>query len=165
VSPVNVIYVAYQVIVVVGTVVHWLVAGPRTGRRFAEVLLLWLFVVDVGVAGLMGFYAHTAMAAETAASIGWAPGSPFQFEVAVANLAFGVLGILCVWLRGLWWWATAVGISVFLLGAAYGHVQQIVEAGNRSPGNAGAVLYADILIPLVLLALLAGRRWLARSDR
>jgi uncharacterized protein DUF6790 len=156
---IDILYLTYQVIVVVGAGLHWLLrARPRTPRRLAEMLLHWSLVVNVGVAGLMGCYAHTVRARQTAEEIGWAPGSPFQFEVAMANLAFGVLGIACIWLRGLWWWATAVGSGVFLFGAAIGHVQQTALTGNVAPGNAGVILYYDFLLPIVHLALLLATR-------
>jgi hypothetical protein len=158
-APIDIVYIVYQVIVVVGAVLHWrLKAKPRTGHRLLELLLQWSLVVNIGVAGLSGFFSHTARARETAEVIGWPPGNPFQSEVAVANLAFGVLGVLCSRLRGLWWWATAIGSGIFLLGAAVVHIQQIVETGNMAPGNAGVVLYWDILVPLVQLALLLATR-------
>jgi hypothetical protein len=60
--------------------------------------------VFLGFSSILAFFGHTFAADEIAAYIGWMPGSPFQFEVAVANLAIGVLGISCVWLRGNFWW-------------------------------------------------------------
>jgi hypothetical protein len=76
--------------VVVATCLHlWLGKRPVSARRVTEVLLLYLLVIFVGLGGLMGFLGHTFMAREIAVKIGWQP-SPFQFEVAVANLAFGV---------------------------------------------------------------------------
>ncbi len=62
-------------------------------------VLLYLLVIFARVGGLIGFLGHTFKAQEIALKIGWQP-SPFQFEVAVANLAFGVLGILCLWQPG-----------------------------------------------------------------
>jgi len=47
-----------------------------------------------------------------------------------------------------------VGPVLFLLGAAGGHIYQIVNADNFAPGNAGVILYTDILIPLIAFALL-----------
>ena len=44
----------------------------------------------------MGFYWPFFLSAQVAANIGWAPGSPFQSEVAFANLSVGVLGVLCI---------------------------------------------------------------------
>ena len=85
------------VVVVVATGLHlWLGKRPVSSLRVAEVLLLYLLLIFAGVGGVMGFLGHTFMVQEIALKIGWQP-SPFQFEVAVANLAFGVLGILCLW--------------------------------------------------------------------
>ncbi len=140
---------------VVGAAIQlWVGRKPVTARRLVEVLLQWSLLINVGIAGLLGFYAHAFQAAATAALIGWPPGSPFQFEVAVANLAFGVLGILCQWFRGGFWGATIVGFAVFLEGAAYGHIRDILVAHNYAPGNAGVILYWDILVPLAQLILL-----------
>jgi hypothetical protein len=88
---------------------------PRTGGRVAEVVLLWILVIDIGIGGVFGFIGHTVFAERAAASIGWPAGNPFQTEVAVANLAMGTLGILCYWLRDNFWTATVIGASVWLL--------------------------------------------------
>ena len=93
----------------------WLGSREVSARRVAEVLLLYLLVIFVGVGGLMGFLGHTFKARDIALKIGWQP-SPFQFEVAVANLAFGVLGILCIWQRRGFRTATGIGYAIFLLG-------------------------------------------------
>jgi hypothetical protein len=49
---------------------------PRTAGRVAEILLLWLLVVTVGVGGLFVFLAHTVYAEPTAVSIGFPPATP-----------------------------------------------------------------------------------------
>ncbi len=53
--------------------------------------------------------------------------------------------------------AALIGPACFLLGAAAGHVAQMITAHNFAPGNAGAIFYTDILIPLIGLLL-----WIAR---
>jgi uncharacterized protein DUF6790 len=123
-------------------------------QQIAEILLLSVFLLPVGLGGLVGFIGHTLRATETAASIGWPAGNPFQYEVAVANLAFGTLGILCWRHRGGFWTATGVGWSIFLLGAAGVHLHQIRTGQLFAPGNAGAVLYFDIFMPVLVLALI-----------
>jgi hypothetical protein len=101
---------------------------------------------------------HTARAKETAEGIGFPAGNPFQTEVAFANLAFGVLGLLCARLRGLFWFATAVGHALFMLGAAAVHTREMVKEKNFNPDNAGAVFYYDILAPLAHLGLLSAHK-------
>jgi hypothetical protein len=129
----------------------------RTMQRVANTLLLYLFAFPIGLGGLVGFVGHTWRAAAVAASIGWASGNPFQYEVAVANLAFGILGLLCLRFRDGFWAATAIGWSVFMLGAAGVHLHQIRIGQAFAPGNAGAVLYFDILAPVLVLVLLKVR--------
>ena len=38
---------------------------------------------------------------------------------------------------------------MLMWGAAVGHIYQIVAAGNFAPGNAGIMLYWDILMPIL----------------
>jgi hypothetical protein len=138
---------------------------PRTSRRMAEILLLWLLVINTGLGGIWAFMGHTFAAREVAESIGWPAGNPFQTEVAVANLAIGTLGILCYWIRDNFWTATVIATSVWLLGAAVIHLVEIVSAGNYNPGNAGLIFYMDIISPLILIALLAYIRLVGRRER
>ena len=149
----------------VATCLHlWLGKRPVSSGRFVEVLLLYLLVFFVGVGGLMGFLGHTFKAQEIALKIGWQP-SPFQFEVAVADLAFGVLGIMCIWQRRGFWTATGIGYSIFLLGCAYGHLREMILDGNFAPYNVGPVLWLnDLAVPLVILLLLFVRRHLTTGQ-
>jgi hypothetical protein len=141
----------------------WLGKRPVNGTRVTEVLLLYLLVIFIGVGGLVGFLGHTFKAREIAMKIGWQP-SPFQFEVAMANLAFGVLGTLCLWQRGKFWTATGIGSAIFLLGCAYGHLREMIIQGNFAPYNAGPVLMVnDLAVPLMILILLWVRRHQAFS--
>jgi hypothetical protein len=49
---------------------------------------------------------------------------------------------------------------MFLLGAAGGHLYQMVTAHNFAPGNAGVMFWSDIFVPMIGFVLL----WLsARS--
>jgi hypothetical protein len=128
---------------------------PRTKTRIVEVLLMYLLVINVGLGGILAWYGHTFMADEIARKIGWQPGSPFQFEVAVADLSWGVCGLLCIWIRKAFWTATGIGSAVFFLGCAFGHIKQILQEGNMAVYNAGPVLWiGDIGVPVAILVLL-----------
>ncbi len=128
---------------------------PRTRSRIVQLLLLYLLVINIGLGCLLAWYGHTFMADEIALKIGWQPGSPFQFEVSVADLSWGVCGVLCIWLRQGFWTATGIGSSIFLLGCAFGHIRQIVQEGNMAIYNAGPVLWiGDLAVPLAILILL-----------
>src|ERR1044072_967622 len=93
------------------------------------------------------------LADQAAALIGWPKGSMFQFEVGLHDGAWGILGFLCVFIGGGFWLATALGWSFFMLGAAWGHVHEIIEHGNYAPYNFFPAI-TDTLIPLWLLGLL-----------
>jgi hypothetical protein len=153
------------VAVMAATCLHlWLGKRPVSASRCAEVLLLYLLVIFVGLGGLMAFLGHTFKAQEIALKIGWQP-SPFQFEVAVADLAFGTLGIMCIWQRGGFRTATGIGYAVFLLGCGYGHLQDMRLHGNLSPYNVGPVLWVnDLAVPVFILFLLLVRRHLASTQ-
>jgi Family of unknown function (DUF6790) len=127
---------------------------PRTLGHASEVFLAWVLVVWVGIGSVLTFLSHTLLADQTARTIGWPTGNPFQTEVAVANLSVGVLGILCYWIRGNFWLATVIATSVWLLGDAVVHIYHIVVDQNYKPGNAGLPFYFDILLPLLLIVLL-----------
>lgn len=145
----------FLLIAVIGPVVHlFLSKVPWTKNRVIELFLVWFLFMIVGVSCIWSFMGHVFFANEVAAMIGWPPGSPFQFEVGIANLAFGVLGLLCLKFRENFWLATVIGISVFYLGAAYGHIVNIMQTGNMAPGNAGFALYMDIIVPIVLICLI-----------
>lgn len=121
------------------------------GAEFFEDILKYLIFFFVGVGGIWGGIGHVFFAKQIAASIGWAP-SPFQFEVGMANFGFGVSGLLVPFFRPGYWFGLAVAQSVFLLGAAGGHIVSM-RAGNFAPNNAGVIFYADMLGPLAELAL------------
>lgn len=147
---------------------HLALSGiPRTRARVIRLLLLYALVLDVGVIGLpLGFIPHVFFADETARSIGWPPGSPFQFEVGVHDGAWGLLGFLCLRIGGSFWLATGLGWSVFMLGAAYGHLVQTLREGNYAPYNF-LTIFSDGFIGVWLLALLfLYCRWgIWRQDR
>jgi uncharacterized protein DUF6790 len=69
--------------------------------------LLWLLVVDAGAIRIFAFVGYAFAADQVAASIGWPAGSGFRPEVGFANLAFCLLGTLCLRIRRRFWLATA----------------------------------------------------------
>lgn len=139
---------------VIAALIHTLLGTTSV----VETFLFYFLVIDVGGAGVFAFTGHFFRSDEVAGYIGWPAGNPFQKEVAFANLALSVLGFMCIWIRGHFWTATVVSVSVFLLGAAVVHVVELVREGNVQPGNAGAVLFADVAKPLVLIGLLIASR-------
>lgn len=128
-----------------------------TGGPVVDAVLCWVLVIQVGGGGIWAFLGHYFKSDEIAGYIGWPAGNPFQKEIAFTNLALGVCGVLCYFFRDGFWLATIVFVSVFLLGAFSVHVREQRESGNRNPGNAGPVFFADILVPLALWGLYFAR--------
>lgn len=135
--------------------IHLLVSGkPRTRGRVVDILLVYSLVFQVGVIGfLFGLIPHVFFADRTAESIGWATGSPFQFEVGIHDGAWGVLGFLCIWFKGGFRVATGLGWAMFMLGAASGHVYQAVAHGDLAEYNFLMIFvdgFVAVLLPLLL---------------
>ncbi|TCT13584.1 hypothetical protein EDC22_101454 [Tepidamorphus gemmatus] len=127
---------------------------PLGARLVADRLLRWIFFFVIGLMSLWAFMGHVFFPAEAAAAIGWQT-SPFQFEVGVANLGIGLAGVVgAFWGRLGFRTATWIVVASFLGGAAIGHLRQIAETGNLAAGNAGPILYTDILTPTVVAVLL-----------
>jgi hypothetical protein len=82
----------------------------------AERFLSWILLLPIGVTGIWAAIFHLFFPGIAAADIGWQV-SPFQFEVGVADLAFGVTACIAFW-SGLPFKAAAVCVaSIALLGA------------------------------------------------
>jgi hypothetical protein len=134
----------------VATIVQFLSHGDAEWeRRMLENGLLWL----VGVQGFVFASGHLFFADRVADSIGWPRGNPFQYEVGLANLAWGVLGAFAAGHDRDWWLATLVAFAVFYFGAAIGHVREAVNERNFAPGNIGGALVFDVAAPALLLIL------------
>src|SRR5580704_6947122 len=144
----------FVVLSVLGASIHLALSRERrsSGARIAETYLLYLFIFYVGLMGLLTAYAHVFRPEQTSASIGWST-SPYEYEVGMADLTVGVLGILCLWLRGNFWLATAIANSVWLLGDAVGHIRQVVLNSNHAANNSGIFLITEITMPFVILLL------------
>jgi hypothetical protein len=128
--------------------------GPAV---IVEKLLAWHVFFAIGVAYLYNAVMHIFFGEMSAAFIGWAD-SPFQFEVGTASLGFAVVGLIAAFGSFDLRLAAVLGPAIFSLGAAAGHIHQMVSEQNFAPGNAGVIFYTDIIIPLIGFALL----WLQR---
>lgn len=115
-----------------------------------EIIYRWLALFCLGFTGIYTFFLHAYFPVLAAATIGWAD-SPFQFEVAVADLSFGVLGLLSFRASLGFRLATVLGSTIWLWGDAVGHLYQIAKFNNYATGNAGTWFWMDIMVPLILV--------------
>ncbi|MCX5496374.1 hypothetical protein OSH11_16835 [Kaistia dalseonensis] len=126
-----------------------------------EELLAWYVFFSIGIDNFYNFVMHVFFGELSASFIGWAD-SPFQFEVGTASLGFAAVGLLAAFRSYDLRLAAVLGPSIFTLGAAVGHLYQMLTAHDFAPGNAGIIFWTDIFIPLFGFALL----WLShRSGR
>jgi hypothetical protein len=108
----------------------------------------------VGVNGIMAGSGHLFAGPQVAQAIGWQP-SPFQWEVGLADVSFGVLGVMAGSYGRGFWLATIIAFAIFMLGDAIGHIRQMIVAHDFAPGNAGIYFWNDIILPIALIVLYA----------
>lgn len=140
------------------TISSWAILSRRKERIRAtvfEVIAMVTFGIG-GFASITSFFMHFFFSDMVASSIGWPLGSPFQKEVAGANLAVGLLGFLGFWRRD-FWLPYVIAKSAFLWIAGITHLVDLFQNRNTASGNAGLTLYMDFIWPLVYVLLL----WLA----
>lgn len=125
----------------------------REGRRFVDIFLNYFILLNVGISFLYNFVVHVFFGEMTAAFIGWSD-SPFQAEVGYASLGFGIVGLISFLGDYPQKVLAVIGPSLFLLGAAFGHIYEYAVYQNVAPGNVGTVLWMDILIPIFGVGLL-----------
>ena len=124
------------------------------GAEAIGTFLMWQLAVGFGISYLYAGFGHLFVADKVAESIGWPAGSPFQREVGMWDAAMGICGMLCLKFRKDFWTAVVIGPGLFMFWAGLGHVWELVMHGDTSPNNAGAVMYIDLLYPLVLAGML-----------
>jgi hypothetical protein len=121
---------------------------PPKINMVAEAFLSHYMLFPIGISNLINFVFHVFFGDTAAKFIGWA-NSPFQAEVGFASLGIGIAGVIAFKASLPFRFATLIPPAVFSLGAAGGHIYQMIAAHNFSPGNVGLVLPSDILIPVV----------------
>lgn len=121
--------------------------------RYSESILAWFCLLAIGGMGIYGFIFHIFFDNLSAQLIGW-PNSPFQYEVGVANLVFGVLGICAFWGSYPFRLATGLGFAIWFFGDGIVHVSELIQRQNMAPFNSGSVLYTDLALPIICLILL-----------
>ena len=149
------------------TLILALILGSLAAKRKApnagggwEPTVFWLLLLFVGFGGLYTGVLHLFDPVQTAADIGWKT-SPFQWEVGVADVMIGALGVAGAFANRSFRWAVVLAFTVWYWGDAVGHVRQMRIADNFAPGNAGSWFWVDVLGPFLLLFAQA----INRSDR
>ncbi|AUH72003.1 DUF6790 family protein [Legionella sainthelensi] len=127
--------------------------NPMSKTKYIDILFAYFLLFNIGISFIYNFFVHVFFGDMAAAFIGWSQ-SPFQLEVGFASLGFGIVGVLSFWAGLGFRAATMLAPSMFLWGAAGGHIYQMIVANNFAPGNVGIIFWSDIFIPLIGLVLL-----------
>lgn len=100
---------------------------PLTKREIAEKLLSWSLPLNVGLLESLWFVRHLLHKDRAPEGEGQPEADRTGSELATAHLALGVLGLLAIRFRGMFWFATVVGQTVFLGGVAAVHAREVLK--------------------------------------
>jgi len=147
----------FLTLLIIGLVAAWisLLRKPKPLKinTVAEAFVSYYMLLPIGISNLINFVFHVFFGDTAAKFIGW-ENSPFQAEVGFASLGIGLAGVIAFKASLPFRFATLIPPAAFSLGAAGGHVYQMIAAHNFAPGNVGLVLPSDILIPVIGFVLL-----------
>ncbi|HEY7002424.1 MAG TPA: DUF6790 family protein [Candidatus Udaeobacter sp.] len=139
-------------LLIVGLVAAWISLArkpkPRKISTIAEAFVSYYMLFPIGISNLINFIFHVFFGDMAAKFIGW-ENSPFQAEVGFASLGVGIAGVFAYKASLPFRVATFIPPAAFSLGAAGGHIYQMIAAHNFAPGNVGLVLPSDIIIPII----------------
>lgn len=154
---IRILFVNFNVVLLIAAIVAACISWGLVHKRqpsFVNTLFGWLLLLSIGGQGVYTFIVHVFFPAVSAANNGWAV-SPFQYEVGIADLTVGVLGVLGFWGDYSFRLAAAIAAIVWYWGDAIGHIRQMIVAKNFAPGNAGSWFWTDVLVPILLIVCLA----------
>src|SRR5271156_4367134 len=100
----------------------------RKHRPNKEMLLVYYLFISVGIQGLFTGIFQIVFPDIVINFLQW-PYSPFLDELGLANIAFGILGILSLWQNNGWKAATAMGYGLFLFMTGLYHLIEIYHTG------------------------------------
>ncbi len=133
------------------------------GSKLADVYWRELVFYAIGLSFVWYATLHAYFGPMTSKFIGWAP-SPYQWELAWAEYGIALIAILSLWSGAQMRLAATLVFTVFSLGAAAQHIDEILCCANKAPGNAGPILwFGDIALPLIVFTLAVASRARAAS--
>lgn len=122
------------------------------GGKKVEYILLYYIVIGIGIQGIASGIMQTFYSNAVTQYVHW-PFSPFMLELGLANISYGILGILSPLMTRGWQTATTFGYALFLCFTGMRHIIEIAEKGVN-PGNSGSFMYVDIILCLIFFILL-----------
>lgn len=126
-----------------------------------ELLLLYCIFFGIGLVSMAAFIGQVFFPERVAAMLGWAL-SPLQKDIGLYAGAWGLLGLLAIWIRGSFVHAVVIGWSVFMIGAGIGHMKAAIVPASNSTYNFGSIFFdmgATVFILLLWAAWLGLKRY------
>lgn len=120
---------------------------------FAHIWFKWIAVLVFGFTGIYGFFMHGFCLETTAKAMGLKP-SPFQLELALCNLAFGLLGILCYKNDFSFRKATTLTAVVYWFGAGILQTSHMIKMKKFALPYSLTWYAMDIIVPVLLVIFL-----------
>ena len=143
-----------QIAVTIISIAVHLVSTRNKERRESTVEIIAIYTF--GLAGwftiMSGLFGHIIYADQVATGIGWPINSGFQMELGFAAIGIGIVGFLGFWIRS-FWLPFIITKTTFMWGAGLTHILHMIQHGNFSPSNTGAIVYWDFFLPLLLIIL------------
>jgi hypothetical protein len=123
------------------------------GNGMTRERALIAYLVSTGFSMIFGGIGHIFFPAMVAKQISWKVAPQFQFEIGIANIAFGILSLLTFFYRKEFILSTIIATTIWGWGNSIVHILSYLKDKNVSPGNTGWALYLDLLFPLISIFL------------
>ncbi len=141
------------VVTIISIAVHLLSTRNKEHRESTvEIIAIYTFGLAGWFSIMSGLFGHIIYADQVAAGIGWPLNSGFQMELGFASIGIGLIGFLSFWVRS-FWLPFIIAKTSFMWGAGLTHIHHMIQLGNFSPSNTGAIVYWDFLLPIFLISL------------
>jgi hypothetical protein len=155
-SDVVIIRILFIILPIIMGTIHSIWKRNIPGFSKSDCFLGYFLIISIGLQSLLISHLQIYQGEMVAAYIGWKD-SPFLTELAYANLAFGIIGILSFWFREGWREATALGYGFFQLMLAIEHYR-LYDASSTQK-IMGLLALTDFTFVACLFGLLILRRF------
>jgi hypothetical protein len=125
----------------------------RSKRHVVETFLRSFLFFIYGIGGLIGFISLIFMPERTIHLIGWTSGSPFQFEMGIFHLAYGVIGIMTLFYKEVFWFASVVMMTIIGWGFGIGLAMNLHQQDTYMPSLIRGYMWSDFIYPAIILIL------------
>ena len=138
----------YGLMIVLATLHLAFTKKTRTLYYVSEIFLLY-FLLGIGLSSLNTYVLHVFYASV----VSNLSTNLFQYQLGMAYLGIGVLGVLCLFFRGKFWLATIIMNTVFNWGIAARYLSLMLKTHQYKLSGVGLLFDLYILVPLITIIL------------